>query len=121
MEGTIIDDLLTAVAMGPEWMTPSQWRDEHHRHDPYQSERRLILAAFRSHLEDYRNPKRPKYRLEVTEWLVDDSEAVLSFKWYCDVLRLSPSAVRARILAGAVTRIKVENSRHRGARIRRTG
>src|ERR1039458_8639455 len=116
-------------------LMPSQWRDQNRRVDPYHGERRLWLAAFRSHLEDWRKAndttpkehggwhsqsslpsqsKRELWRLELTEWFNDDSDVVMSFRWYCQALKLDPSAARKRILAGLAVRIVTNNSRHRG-------
>jgi hypothetical protein len=111
-------------------LMPSQWRDQNRRTDPYHGERRLWLAAFRSHLEDWRvahcndrlfpSPaRRELWRLELTEWFNDPSDVVMSFRWYCQALKLDPSAARKRILAGLAVRIVTDNSRHRGQAVGR--
>src|ERR1039458_9778879 len=83
-----VDALASLVGSGSEVLMPSQWRDQNRRVDPYQRERRLWLAAFRSHLDDWRvahsndrlfpSPaRRELWRLELTEWFNDDSDVVM--------------------------------------------
>jgi len=81
-------------------ITPGQYRDTHARADPYHAERRLWLKAFESHLDDLSGRRRGRHQLTALEWLADDSEGLLSFRWYCDVLNLDWSATRAALLKG---------------------
>ena len=93
-----------------EGIRPSQYADAHRHFSPFLSERRLWAAALESHLKDcerwipkgkpVKNPTRERRRLDALAWLQSDEEGPLTFLWYCDVLGLDSSAVRARVLSG---------------------
>ena len=114
--GSDLDALVTN-----DGIVPSQYADAHSRADPFFAERRLWIRAFESVLEDWRvahmesrlfpSPaRRAFWRQELTEWFQDDSEAPLSFRWYCDVLNFDPSATRARLLNGWASVVPRDNS-----------
>ena len=102
-----------ASILQDEFILPSQQRAR--VSDPYEPEKRLIAAAFRSHLEDYRlvpravgyqsSSKRERHRLQAIAWVEDDSDCLLSFNWFCSVLGLEAEAVRAKLKMGSVTKM----------------
>ncbi len=101
-DGTV-EALGTICGSGPEYMTPSQWSDRHRQQDtPYAAERRMWLAALEDAVSDIqetcRCAKHTRLRLAALEWVMDDSEAICSFRWYCLSLGFDADAVRLRLL-----------------------
>lgn len=124
----VIDELLHGLKVGPEVLTPSQYFGSRHTQDPFLAERKLIAAAFRSHLEDWRvahlewrlhpSPTRRDYwKRELTLWFTDKSEAPLSFLWYCDILHLDAQAVRTKLFSHDVG--KIDQINHIGTSLTR--
>jgi hypothetical protein len=99
-----------------ESLVPVQWFGRNRRHDQFAPERRLLAAAFESHLDDYRyvpravghqsQTRREVWHLQAVDWVRDDGEAPLSFRWFCNALKLEPQAVRARLRQKAVSPVE---------------
>lgn len=117
---SVIDDLLADLGTGSEWETPSQFFDFRQPQDPFLAERRLLAAAFRSHLEDWRvahldwrlhpSPtRREHWKRELTLWFSSNSEEPCSFAWYCHALRLDVDAVRKKVFAHEVGKVDRTN------------
>lgn len=102
-----------ASILQDEFILPSQQRARvAHK---FEAEKRLIAAAFRSHLEDYRfvtravgyqsTSKRELWRMEAVQWVESDADGLLTFQWFCSVLNLDAEAVRIRLRKGEVAKM----------------
>jgi len=105
-------------------MTPAQFADGYRRDGSCASELKLWASAFSLAIEDWRRANsdvRPagmnnaaaatlgrcaRMKAELAEWFSDGSEAPLSYRWYCGVLGLDAGAVRARLMAQQVGKLK---------------
>ena len=102
-----------ASILQDDFILPSQQTPR--ARDRFEAEKRLIAAAFRSHLEDYRfvtravgyqsTSKRERWRMEAVQWVESDADGLLTFQWFCSVLGLEAEAVRQRLRAGVVTKM----------------
>lgn len=102
-----------ASILQDEFILPSQQRAQ--VADRFEPEKRLIAAAFRSHLEDYRfvtravgyqsTSKRERWRMEAVQWVESDADGLLTFQWFCSVLNLDAEAVRTRLRKGEVAKM----------------
>jgi len=133
-----VDALASLVGAEAAFLVPSQFADERRKADPFFAERRLWLAVFQDAIDRWtmvRTPaalvaawdgslvpnepgRRIRERAELLDWLTDDSEAILSFRWYCDVLNLDASATRAALFSGRAVLIPRDNSRDPQTQIR---
>lgn len=91
-----------------ESLLPSQHADTHRRQRPFAAERRMWCAAFEEHLKDASgaapgvHTSRERRRLDALEWIADDSDGLLSFRWYADALGLDATAVRKALASGTM-------------------
>ncbi len=105
-----VEALATIVGSGPDCMMPDQWSDRHRQQDtPYAAERRLWLAALQDAVSDIqetcRCAKHTRLRLAALEWVMDDSETICSFRWFCLSLGFDADAVRLRLLKAVPTQV----------------
>ena len=118
----VIDELLDDLRVSPHCETPAQFADQSRTNGAFLAERRLWAAAFELALADWRrtfieadqpppagiyatrltSSRLERWRAELTAWFTDDSEAPLSFRWYCSCLGLDAQAVRRRVMNGGV-------------------
>lgn len=71
--------------------------------EQYQPEQWLFIAVLQRAFWDFLHPQHldvgPDRHAEAVEWLTSDSEAFMSFRWYCLMLADDPEGYRARLLA----------------------
>lgn len=96
--------MIRASEQLPDTVLPSQLQPRHSVNEP---ERRLLAAVvedafailkFGPHQRYREDGQRSKYR-EVVSWFESECRDVMSFRWCCEQLGLSTSAVRLQVAA----------------------
>lgn len=63
-------------------------------HRVAEPERRLALAVLEQAKFDLEDASRPDNRRKAAEWMLDDGDCMMSFRWWCDAVEISADALR---------------------------
>src|SRR5258707_15542427 len=99
----MVEDDGMGMELQNDGVLPCQYADQHRSRQPFEPERRMWATALESHLRDTQyvckgghlgSSERSRRKQDALDWVADDSERLLTFRWYCSALGLEPGAVR---------------------------
>lgn len=68
-------------------------------HRVAEPERRLALAVLEQAIFDLKDGSRPDNQRKAAEWMLDDGDSAMSFRWWCNAVNVSADALRERFLS----------------------